>query len=59
MKLFRRIALVVLILLLVGGVGLYIASRYYLSSSNVTGQVSTRLQTMLGAPVEVEAPTWA
>ena len=55
MKLLRRIALVVLIVLLVGGVGLYLASRCYLSSSNVTGQVSTRLQAMLGAPVQVES----
>ena len=55
MKLMRRIALVVLIVLLVGGIGLYIASRYLLSSKNVTGQVSTRLQAMLGAPVQVES----
>jgi len=53
MKLLRRIALVVLIVFLVVGVGLYLASRYYLSSSNVTGQVSKRLQAMLGAPVQV------
>ena len=55
MKLFGRIALVVLIVLLVVGVGLYLATRYYLSSSNVTGQVSTRLQAMLGAPVQVQS----
>lgn len=59
MKLLRRIAFVVLIVLLVVGVGLYLATRYYLSSSSVIGQVSTRLQAMLGAPVQVAVPTWA
>ncbi len=55
MRALRRIALVVLIVLLVVGVGLYLATRFYLSSSNVTGQVSTRLQAMLGAPVLVQS----
>ena len=60
MKLLRRIALVVLIVLLVAAVGLYVASRYDLSPSRVTGQVSARLRAMLGgARSRSSAPTWA
>ena len=55
MKLFRRAALVVVLVLLLVAVGLYIAARVYLTSEAVTRQVSTRLQAMLGAPVEVDS----
>ena len=55
MKLFRRAALVAVLVLLLLGVGLYIAARYYLSSEAVTRQVAARLQDMFGAPVEVQA----
>ncbi len=55
MKLLRRAALVTVLVLLLLGVGLYIAARIYLSSEAVTRQVSTRLQAMLGAPVEVDS----
>ncbi len=55
MKLFRRAALVVVLVLLLVAVGLYIAAHVYLTSEAVTRQVSTRLQAMLGAPVEVDS----
>ncbi|HVS38275.1 MAG TPA: AsmA-like C-terminal region-containing protein [Gemmataceae bacterium] len=55
MKRFRRVALVVVLVLLLLVVGLYIAARLYLSSGAVTRQVQDRLQTMLGAPVEVQS----
>ena len=55
MRFLGRIALIVLVVLVVGGIGAYLAARYYLSSAKVTGQVSTRLQAMLGAPVQVES----
>jgi translocation and assembly module TamB len=54
MKFFWRLTIGLAILLLVAGLGLFIAARFYLSSHNVAGQVSTRLQAMLGAPVQVD-----
>jgi hypothetical protein len=54
MKRFWRWMIGLAILLLVAGLGLFIAARFYLSSHNVAGQVSTRLQAMLGAPVQVD-----
>jgi translocation and assembly module TamB len=54
MKLFWRLTIGLAIFLLVAGLGLFIAARVYLSSHAVAGQVSTRLQAMLGAPVQVD-----
>ena len=59
MKLFWRWMIGLAILLLVAGLGLFIAAHFYLSSHNVAGQVSTRLQAMLGAPCKSIPPTWA
>src|SRR5665213_28856 len=54
MKLFWRWTISLAILLLVAGLGFFIAVRFYLSSHNVAGQVSTRLQAMLGTLVQVD-----
>ncbi len=54
MKFFLRWTIILVILLLVAGLGFFIAAHFYLSSHNVAGQVSTRLQAMLGAPVQVD-----
>ena len=54
MKSFWRWAIGAAVLLLVVGLGLFITARFYLSSHNVAAQVSTRLQTMLGALVQVD-----
>src|SRR5258708_28980804 len=55
MKLFRRLAIALGIVLVLGGVGVYVAARYYLSSGAAAGKVAAHLQNMLGAPVQVDS----
>jgi hypothetical protein len=54
MKHCCRLAIGLAVFLVLAGLGLFIAARFYLSSHSVAGQVSTRLQAMLGAPVQVD-----
>jgi translocation and assembly module TamB len=54
MKHCCRLAIGIAVFLVLAGLGLFIAARFYLSSHSVAGQVSTRLQAMFGAPVQVD-----